>query len=222
MRSDNRLILGDDSDKDAWLAQRHGYVTGSDISVLTGDNKYKSLQDLYQEKMSDTPVQIPTNRPMAWGKYREAHNIDAVRHITGCRVRPCHLFVAHPTCKVAATLDGIIAAPTTDKHLSGYDSTGCVQTAVRDMMDLGGTGILELKHQSFFSGKNWIKQGVPRNYYMQVQLQLLVTGSPWALIASVCGGQDIHTHVIVAHQGVHDDIVRLVDTFWSNVDEARQ
>lgn len=54
-----------------WLKIKHGHISGSEISVLLGSNKYKSPLDLYREKTEPLVLDRPQSIPARRGKQLE-------------------------------------------------------------------------------------------------------------------------------------------------------
>lgn len=228
-----RKILCDALDKERWLATRRKYITASeayslhvdDLSRPEGKSWPKTRDELVEVKRTGDD-QIPDTRFMFYGREYEDRNREVFAKVLGARSRPCHYMVtSSETPRVAATLDGLLAAPKEAREVEDYMVTGKWLNALRQTLYEYGqngqpVGLLEMKQTEGFFGKQWA-EGPPSHYAYQVWVQLAVTGLPWAVIACKIGAADFKAYVI-EHPGKEwvAQLRRDATMFWEEVDNG--
>lgn len=151
------------SDEEDWLSLREKRIGGSDIGAIVGVNPYKSIIDVYIDKVQGSTFK--GNEATHWGHMLEGTVMKefASRHN--------ELIVYEAPYSVVndfliANLDGILK----DKETGDY-------------------GVLEIKTTSVWNKKEWEEDVIPQSYYAQVQHYLMLTGYKFAYVSVLIGGQ---------------------------------
>ena len=95
-----------------WLELRREGIGGSDASVVMGENPYRSILQLWEEKTGRKEITDEGNEYTYWGTLME----DVIRHEfmkrTGLKVRQKHFMIFHPEYPyLFADVDGIFLKP---------------------------------------------------------------------------------------------------------------
>lgn len=140
-----------DSDREQWLKDRQRLLTASDIAAWCGANKYKSKQEVKDDKAGLTKP-FEGNEHTERGKYWEPHIIKACSELGIGRVRTAGMLCESMRIPgIGATTDAI----------------------ARD--EFGDYHIVEIKCPTMRSYYMW-KKGPPLMYQYQVVAQMLVCG----------------------------------------------
>lgn len=160
--TENTKVLGYDNEDD-WHELRNKRIGGSDIGAIVGVNPYKSIIDVYIDKVQGSTFK--GNEATHWGHMLEGTVMKefASRHN--------ELIVYEVPYSVVdnfliANLDGVLK----DKETGDY-------------------GVLEIKTTSVWNKKEWEEDLIPQSYYAQVQHYLMLTGYKFAYVAVLIGGQ---------------------------------
>ena len=161
-----RMISTIDMPKDVWLGLRNILgIGGSEAAVVLGISKYKTPYQLWKEKVSDEIENIE-NKFTIWGNLLEEPIAQEYMRKTGMKVVPDNKIRIHPDYDcLFVNLDRVIKT------------------------DDGKDGVLECKSTVKRVFDSWQKdeencpQGIPLNYYVQVQHELSVSGLTWADLA---------------------------------------
>lgn len=161
--SNGRMIDKTSMPLEDWLVLRAMLgIGGSDVSTALGINEYKTPYELWKEKLVEE-VESKDNDVLWFGRESEELIARGYKRMTGRDVIEDPYIRIHPkhSC-LFANLDRIVA----------------------DNGDGKGAGILEAKSTSYPVYKTWADEpnGVPLNYYCQIQHQLSVTGLTWAVL----------------------------------------
>lgn len=197
----NRRFLGK-PDSGGWAA-RDQMMTASDCGAILGmlpEKWGRNRSTVIQGKLAGGEWR--QTRRMWWGTEDEADNLRKLGLMSGLRSRPHHGFYSHADFPlVGATTDGLLVRPlgwSPDPFLGHVNLIGVAER----MHDLAGEqlqlvaghpgrlGLAELKLTEGDFAKEW-DNGPPEWYEAQVQLQLLCTELPWALLAARIGSADM-------------------------------
>ena len=138
-----------------WLLWRQDRITATSASILMGLNRFKTLNDLWEEMLGIKPPE-PLNDKMRRGQELEPIARDLFIKETGIEVTP--ICCEHDTeWWMAASLDGI-----SQDH----------------------TIVCEIKCPKLKTHKEAIDGIIPDYYYAQMQHQLFVTGASRVLYTS--------------------------------------
>lgn len=162
-----RMISTEDMPKEVWLGIRNILgIGGSEAATVLGINKYKTAYQLWKEKVSDE-IEMIENKFTIWGNLLEEPIAQEYMRQSGNRVIPDNKIRIHQvhSC-LFVDLDRIVVNNEGEQ-----------------------IGLLECKSTVRRVLKSWEEdedncpQGIPLNYYVQVQHELSVSGLPWADLA---------------------------------------
>ncbi|MDD4112526.1 MAG: YqaJ viral recombinase family protein [Herbinix sp.] len=189
----NILVATKDLDYQTWLEYRNKGIGGSDVSILCGINKFKSIMQLWMEKSGMMPLQ-PTDSEVAyWGTVLEPIVKKEFTNRTGLKVRERKVMMQHPKYDfMLANVDGIVKDPK------------------------NGTCIFEAKTASTYKSEQW-KYGVPPEYQLQVQHYMAVTGYKKAYVAVLIGGNHFLYYEVQRDEGLIQPIIQIEKNFWNCV-----
>lgn len=132
---------------DEWLAWRQDKIGSSDAATIMGINRYKTAFELYMEKKGLIKPQ-GTTYPMARGTALEPLALAWYKEYTGLEM--------FPTVEVHPEFSYLIAS--------------------MDGVNFSGTKGLEIKCPMGKKPEQIARDGIPDEYYCQIQHQMLVTG----------------------------------------------
>jgi putative phage-type endonuclease len=175
-----------------WLTMRHGGLGGSDAAVATGLSRWKTPFQLWTEKTNRVQPS-KAGESAYWGSVMEPILRREFAKRSGYAVKEIHAFfrsVQHPY--MLANIDG------------------CV-----DMGD-GQYALLEIKTAGAYAVQDWA-DGLPVEYFLQIQHYLCVTGLKTAFVAVLLGGNKFEYQKIDRDTTVIENVVKLEAAFWDYV-----
>lgn len=181
--------------RDGWLEQRNKGVGGSDVAAIMGLSRYKGPYALWAEKSGLVePDDLSGNQAVEWGNILEP-------------VVAQHYKEAHPDRLVRDERSTLVAKlrPWAQANIDRW---------VRDP-DLGW-GVLEIKTVGLRRAADW-GEGVPLYYLTQVTHYMSVTGSPFADVAVLVGGQEYREYRVMRDEEDVRAVDAAVDEFWGRV-----
>ena len=175
---------------EAWLAARRKGIGGSDAAAVCGLSRYSSALDIWLQKMGRKPA-TPDNEAMHWGRLLEpVVRAEFVRR-TGLTVKECPYLMAHKDYPfMLANVDGIV---------SEKDGTKAV---------------LEIKTTNSFTTAKDSEDGLPVEWYCQIQHYLAVTGLSKAYVVVLIGGNKLQWQIVDRDEETIQTIVALESHFW--------
>lgn len=107
---------------------------------------------------------------------------------------------------------------------------GRLYTQTRGGLTLGATldawtkvdgleGPLELKNVGAYNASEW-EDGPPEKYIAQVQAQMLVTSTPFAIVCALIGGQRLSIHRVDRDALLQARIITAARAFWDRVESG--
>lgn len=185
------------SDEKAWLDARTRGLGATDMSVVLGLNPWKSALQLFAEKVGAVePADLSDVEAVTWGKVLEPIVGAQYSVRTGRRYSPAGELLRsleHPWA--LCTLDGW-TGPARGEGPGGWP--------------------LEIKTTSAFRAEEWA-EGPPEHYYVQIQHQMLVTGSKQVTIACLLGGQRLVWCDVERDEAMIRRIIYHGERFWQTV-----
>ena len=173
-----------------WLDLRHVGIGGSDCAAACGLSRWKSRLELWLDKTGRSkPQQV--GEAAYWGRVMEPILRAEFSKRTGFEVKEMPAFfrsAAHPF--MLANIDG------------------CVNTG-------NGYAILEIKTAGSYAVADW-EDGLPVEYYLQIQHYLAVIGAPKAFVAVLLGGNKFSYQEIVRDEAAIQNIIAMERDFWEN------
>lgn len=175
-----------------WLRERQKGIGGSDVAAVLGLSKFKTALDVYNEKISDVPLQILQTPRMRAGIMLEQVIADWYAEESGKKVVLDNKIRKHREHNfLIANIDRVI-----------YASNG------------EGTGVLECKTTNSFFAKTWDTE-IPMEYYCQLQHYLLVTGYTWGEIAVLIDGYDFRRYYFTRDDEFITALTERLVYFWT-------
>ena len=199
-------------DRAQWLAERQSGVGGTDSPVILGLSPFKTAYALWLEKTGRAHDEEPDEdaaERMHFGQVLE--DVVAREHSarTGSKLQRINSLLRHPSSPVMlANIDRAIVVD--GSRARWDDKAGRL---------VGARGVLECKTAQALArnGADWGEPGtdeVPRNYWVQCQHYLGVTGLPYADLAVLFGGQKFVVYTIEADPALFADLMTEVDAWW--------
>ena len=175
-----------------WLERRKEGIGGSDAAVVCGVSRYKSPVELWMEKTGQLPAQ-EAGEAAYWGHQLEELVRTEFTKRTGIQVEHrMELLRSDQHPFMQANLDGTCQQP-----------------------DLGPC-IFEAKTVSAFKAGEW-EDGIPDEYYLQVQHYMAVTGYQGAYVAALIGGNNFRWKLIHRDDELIEALIQLEADFWKHV-----
>ena len=177
-----------------WLKLRKKGIGGSDAAAVCGINRWRGPLDIYLDKTSDTMVDND-NEAMYWGRVMEPVLRGEFARRSGLNVETVpFMFCCKEYPFMLANIDGIV-----------HETDGSVS-------------LLELKTANGFAAKEW-ENGLPQEYYLQVQHYLFVTDLQKAWIGVLIGGNNFRYFQIDRDEETIQMMIALESEFWSFVEK---
>lgn len=175
-----------------WLEHRKAGIGGSDAAVVCGISRYKSPVELWIEKTNQMPAQ-EAGEAAYWGTQLESLVRTEFTKRTGIQVEHrMELLRSDEHPFMQANLDGT-----------------CVHPEF-------GPCIFEAKTASAFKAGEW-EDGIPDEYFLQVQHYMAVTGYGGCYIAALIGGNTFRWKFIPRDEELITMLVQLEADFWQHV-----
>lgn len=171
---DNPHRIAPDVDRQEWLTARKAGITATDIAAIVGLHPYKTALQVWQDKVTVelTDDDLSELEAVEWGTRLEPMVADkfADKH-PEWQVLPSPGLIAGPQVWQLATPDRMLVASRT--HVPAP---------------------LELKTVGARSAWRWDNDDVPDEHALQLQWQMLVTGSEVGWLAALIAGQRYVEH----------------------------
>lgn len=184
----------------AWHEQRDKGVGGSDVGVIIGVNRWKSVEQLWREKTGRIKPEDISHKPaIILGNALEPalRNEYAYRHPNVKVEEPQYMLQddEHPWRQ--ASLDGVLT----------YED--------------GRTEVLEIKTVGWASAQYWEPDTVPISYACQVLHYMAVSGYRQAQLIAMIGNTRIVERTVERDEYLIDLIESEVDEFWTSVQKDK-
>jgi len=190
------------TDKRSWLTLRSADITSTEISSLFGCCPYLTSYELYWRKKSADIVELDPNERMAWGTRLERSIALGVAEDNGWVVEPMKEYARDEIERLGASFDFRIVADPTGEH--------------------SGPGMLEIKNvDGLIFRDGWIDNDTgleaPPHIELQLQMQLMLTGYRWGVIAALIGGNRVELIRRLPDLGIHEAIRSEARKFWASI-----
>lgn len=183
------LVKTKDLSREEWLNWRTKGIGGSDVSIIAGINKFKSIYQLWKEKTGEAAPSETESDFAHFGTLLEPVVKAEFMKRTGLKVRAKHMILQSSEYPfMLADLDGVVN-------------------------DNGKMCIFEAKTASAYKQDIWEK-GVPLAYIMQVQHYMAVTGAEKTHIAAIVGGNRFFHYMVDRDEKMIKDIIEMEKRFW--------
>lgn len=180
-----------DKEYEEFLKARLGKIGGSDLAILLGYSQYKTPHQLWQEKTKRVSIDMNTAEKARWGNILEPVIAKETSDRTGLKlINYKKAFVAKNNERMIANID----------------------RAIVDQKDGNGPGLLEIKtvDQWVYKADDW-EEGIPINYWLQVQFYFYVTGFKWGKLAILVGGNQLFIEDIAPDYELLGKIIPVVE-----------
>lgn len=178
-----------DLSREEWLKLRTQGIGGSDVSIIAGINKFKSIFQLWLEKTGTIEPEEGDSEYTHFGTVLEPVVRKEFMERTGIKVRAKNCIMQHDKYPfMICNLDGVI-----------YEN--------------GELCIFEAKTASAYKEKEWM-DNVPPEYQLQIQHYMAITGAKKTYIAALIGGNKFLYHVVERDEEAIELIIQLEKTFW--------
>lgn len=174
--------------REKWLELRRQGIGGSDAATVVGLNPYSSRLWLYADKLGIVPEK-EDNEAMRQGRDLEHYVASRWEEKTGLKCRRENHVLMNPEYPWAyANLDRVVV----------------------------GGGVLECKTTSVYNRADFESGDIPKNYYVQCQHYLAVTGFDIAYLAVMVLNKGFYTYEIKRSEEDIDALMRAEREFWDN------
>jgi putative phage-type endonuclease len=195
-----RQVSTPDTPEDEWLGQRKLGVSATDIAAISGLNPYKTIYDVFLEKLDLVEPQ-PDNPRMRWGRRMEPVLAEDYENMTGFKTLKTGLLRNPENHLVIGTPDRLVIDP---------------ENPPKDGRPLKG---LEVKTAGIRQKDRWGEPGtddVPEEYLCQCMWYMAVTGlNEWDLIVSIAGTEPV-IYTIRRNDDMIAELVKRAEAFWEN------
>ena len=176
-----------------WLAIRNSSVGGSEIATAIGASRWSSPFELWTLKTGRVERVKESNDAMYWGTVLEPIIREEFAKRTGFNVKTTnYIFASRTHPFMTANLDGFVE------------------------LGNGECAVLELKTAGSYAETDW-QDGLPIEYFTQVQHYMFVTGMSKAYVAVLIGGNSFKYLEVQRDDASINIIVQLATEFWQNV-----
>lgn len=185
------LVKTKEMSRKEWLEWRRKGIGGSDVSIIAGINKFKSVFQLWLEKTGQIKLEETESEYAHFGTVLEPIIKKEFIQRTGKKVRAKRQILQSEEYPfMLCDLDGVI-----------YEE--------------GEMCIFEAKTASAYKQNIWEKE-VPVEYVLQVQHYMAVTGAKKTYVAALVGGNHFYNYIIYRDEELINLIIRMEQEFWEN------
>ena len=183
-------VLDPAPDTAHWLRMRKQGLGASDSAAVLGLSKWGTPLSVYMDKLSDHVDDTMSDR-QDWGHRLEEPVAQWVRDTKGLQV------TESPGLIRSEEYPWLLATPD------------------RKVIEGDVVVPLEIKSSDAFMRDAW-SDGIPLNYQIQLQQQILIMGAPHGYLAVLHGGNTPEFYRVPADAEFHEQLVRLTRTFWED------
>jgi len=189
----NALRLREDMPREQWLRLRKRGIGGSDAGVILGVSPYRSILELYYDKVSEELIEDTETESIYWGRTLEPIVREEFAKRSGLTVHLVpYLLQNEEHTFMLANLDGAVHDP------------------------VHGKCIFEAKTSSAYKKEEW-DNGIPETYYAQLQHYMAVTGWNGAYIAALVGGNEFIYRFVPRDDVYIAKLISKEQSFWNMV-----
>lgn len=208
-------------DRERWLAARRKGLTGTDIAALLGLNPWRTILDVYLDKIGQAQPRKQT-QAMWWGSYLEKGMARLYAEILGVPgqhlLRGAAIARAFPKSRVMIFGSGPEAQVLVRHRV--YPFLLGTMDGLLPSQEKG----LELKTSGIFGADEWGEQGtdqVPLHYLTQCAHYMAVAEYPrWDVAAIIGAGAKISGNLALyqleRNKALESEIIAAATRFWQN------
>lgn len=202
--------------REAWLTWRRQHVGASDAAAILGMDDFRGPLDVWASKVRGIDTE-PTEH-MEWGRYIEKPVVEYLHDRT--KVEISFLVVHGPDGELPIRLmavDGYSSAMP-DIYAVGAER-GLIACSPDGFCELSFEGmqrkaVLQIKNVSHYGRGKW-SEGLPDSYSIQVQTEMYVMQTPYALVAALFGGCELGLYLVPADTEMQANIVSYCARWWA-------
>ena len=186
--------------REEWLKARRTGIGSSDAPAMLGLTKWATRLSIWLSKRGEDGGESKAEAErLKWGHRLEGPILDGFGEDVGRAVKHCHPFtiLEHPSNPLAlASLDGLQEDPNHPEK---------------------GLGIAEAKNLGPWKRDEWMSNGVPEMYRVQLQHQLYVSGLRWGSVIGLIGGAELVYQDFDRDEEFIAFLVKEEETFWQSI-----
>lgn len=223
------------NDKLAFCLTRRKGIGGSEASIVLGVNKYTTLEELIQEKLSDTVTEeelrvgaLPTVRkgadlePLILNKFSEWAGIEVIKPESMFRINACPAMTVnfdgvyrHDRTKQIIPVEAKLVSQWGQKYWKPNKSCKLFDGVANHPLYAGK----DIKDHILTISEMY---GIPEYYYTQVQHQLIATGADYGwLVALFDRDWEIGAYKIYADGYVQEKLIEECSSIWESICEVK-
>lgn len=188
-----------------WLALRRQDVTSTEVAALFGCSPYMTEFELWHRKKGNVEVDFEPNERVVWGQRLQDSIAAGIAHDQSWSVRRMNEYMRDRDLRAGASFDF--------ECVIHEDEGSPVQ---------GERGILEIKNVDGLQFKDkWTVDGdnveAPLHIELQVQQQLFISGTKFAYIGALIGGNRVVLIKREPDQKVIEQIRKKIGAFWDSI-----
>lgn len=174
-----------------WLALRNKGIGGSESAAVLGFNRYCSPLEVWLRKTGRKDAE-PDNDAMYFGRMLEPLIREEFSRRTNLKVQTCSfMFASKKYPFMIANIDGVVTESDGTKSL------------------------LEIKTTNSFTTTKELEDGLPVEWYFQVQHYMAVTDLKKAYVAVLIGGNKFQYQEVERDEETIENIIALESHFWN-------
>jgi putative phage-type endonuclease len=197
-----------------WLSYRKTGIGASEVGTIMGLNPYKASVRLFYEKVGMLEPSKVETMSMFIGKETEATIADWWQYWDGTEEGFISNFYAGHKLRRCSRVNAYVRNPKYPWLFVSLDRRIHKQGTSPE-------GALECKNMGENAARMW-ESGVPPEYVLQLQTQLLVCMFQHGELASLTGGRQFAVYPFEPVKSLHEAIVDKTRTFWLNVEQGRR
>jgi putative phage-type endonuclease len=179
---------------DEWLDFRNTGIGGSDVAKICGLSKFGKLEDIWRQKINREFTESFQSEAAYWGNVLEPVVRNEMSSRLGLEIiKSDEILQSKLYSFMLANLDGIIDDP------------------------FLGKCIFEAKTSSYSRKKEWADNNIPKEYLLQIQHYMIVTGFKNCYIAVLIGGNCYRWQLIEYDSELAGLIIKVENEFWKCV-----
>lgn len=189
--------------REEFLAQRLLGFGGSDIGSLLNEGEYSCKRRLFLERLGLMPEDEKNEERFAFnverGKFFEGPVAELFAKKAGFTVKPCGTGYIKELPFIRANADRIL--------LKKQDG---------GLFLFPGPGVLEIKVPHGFTFKKILKEGLPKEYILQLQWQMLCYGTTWGAFAIYWpDGHQLEYFMVERDEGLIQGLIETATREWN-------
>lgn len=220
LNSDLKSAQGDISRQKAiqhkiWLTTRMQGITGSVVGSIFNLSKWKSCFGLYNDYLGLSNDYQEMTGPQLWGHLLEPIIAQRYAEVTNSNVLETPTIQSSAYPFLLGSLDRVVVDKD-GKALKVLEIKTATQNYNDSDFDEDGASLKAWGEGNIYcvDGSVIIDSQVPRIYYLQVMMYMIVTGLRQADIAVLISGNDFRIFTVEYDEYIANEIIKQADQFW--------